>query len=196
VSSCWLSICFAEIEMRKKFIFIKDIEDFLKRGQTQVDLPERTRLSPAAWDLVREKGIRISFKDTASQEAVNSQDVKSDKNNNEKQMEAPKPGLVAVASAGRDISGVVGQVAARSPYFLLFDTSGRFIDIIKNPFSAGGESVGLKIANLLAASQVSAIAAEKFGRAIKNNLKEKDIHYFELSGSIQEAVDTVLGRNS
>ena len=49
--------------MARKFVFIKDIENLLKQGKSEMQLPEGSRFSPAARDLIREKNIQVTFSD-------------------------------------------------------------------------------------------------------------------------------------
>ena len=178
--------------MVRKFIFIKDIEDLLKQGKTSMQLPESSRFSPAAWDLVREKNIQLSFTDRPSQPDEKIKDrIRQEQPLNEPAIPS-KPGLVAVASAHREPTGPVGQVAGRSPYFLIFDFGGRFIDIINNPFTAESGGIARSVADLLDASQVSVFVAQQFGQNIKTALSDKNIQYFEISGPIEEAVKIVF----
>lgn len=182
--------------MGKKFIFIKDIEELLEQGKTQIKLPEGTRLSPAAWDMVRENNLELSFTGAATPADNDIEKLKSQETSSKKPRGAPQPGLTAVASAAREVSGTVGNDAVKAPFFLIFDMEGRLIDIIKNPFSGADDDAGLSIANLMATSQVSAIVAQKFDSAIKSHLDAKKVQYFEIPGQIQNAVNRVLGRKS
>jgi predicted Fe-Mo cluster-binding NifX family protein len=52
-------------------------------------------------------------------------------------------GKIAVASDVKTITGPVGFRMGRSPYYLLFDSQGKFLEAIDNPFKdAGGNAVG------------------------------------------------------
>lgn len=178
--------------MTRKFIFIKDVENLLKQGKTEMELPEGSRFSPAAWDLVREKNIQLSFTAQPSQSDVEINVPKPKTQTSREQTAPTKAGLVAVASEDRKPSGAVGRFAGRSPYFLVFDYKGRFIDIIKNPYSAESGGIASRVADLLAASQVSVFVAEQFGQNIKSALSDENIKYLEISGSIEEAIKSVF----
>lgn len=180
--------------MAKKFIFIKDVENFLKQAKTEMQLPEGCRLSPAAWDLVREKKIKLSFGANPSPQDVGVENRISQKQSSSKKDFPPQPWLTAIVSAQRGVSGKVGENVATSPYFLIFDHNGKFIDIIKNPFVDRKNDADQMIVNLLAASQVSAVAAQNFSTALSTRLAEKDIQYFEISGPVEEAVKVVLSK--
>lgn len=179
---------------KKKFIFVKDVEALIRQGKSEMQVPENSRFSPAARDLVREKNIQLSFTAQPSQSDV---DVKLPEGQTQPAQEQAAPtkvGLVAVASEDREPSGTIGRFAGRSPYFLIFDFKGRFIDIIKNPYSTESEGIGRRVAGLLAASQVSLFVAEQFGQKIIDALTDKNVKYLELSGPIEEAIKTVFGK--
>lgn len=175
-------------DMARTFIFIKDVENLLKQGKTEMQLPEGSRFSPAAWDLIRENNIQVSFAAQPLPPDDGTKDPKSSHNQNKSEL----PQLAAIVSASREISGTVGENAVSSPFYLIFDHDGKFIDIIKNPFFSGGKDPDQMVVNLLAASQVSAIAAEKFGESLRSRLTEKNIQFFEVSGPIEEAVKIVF----
>lgn len=179
-------------DVTRKFIFIKDVENLLKQGKTEMELPEGSRFSPAAWDMVREKNIQLSFTAQPSQSDVEINVPKRKTQTSREQTVPTNAGLVAVASEDREPSGTVGRFAGRSPYFLVFDYKGRFIDIIKNPYSAESGGIASRVADLLAASQVSVFVAEQFGQNIKSALSDENIKYLEISGSIEEAIKSVF----
>ncbi len=184
--------------MTRKFVFIKDVENLIKQGKTDMQLPEGSRFSPAAWDLIRENNIQVSYTGQTSAPV----DIGDEKIQDPKIQEQPTPAdtgtgqpqLAAIVSSARDVSGTVGENVVSSQYFLIFDHDGKFIDIIKNPFFDGGKDAEQGIVNLLSASQVSAIAAEKFDDALGDRLKQKNIRFFEISGPIEEAVKLVFNQ--
>jgi predicted Fe-Mo cluster-binding NifX family protein len=178
----------------KKFIFVKDVEALIRQGKTEIQVPDTSRFSSAAWDLVREKNIKLSFKAQAFQSDVEINHPKRQKQPSQEQVVPTKAGLVAVASEDREPSGPVGRFGGRSPYFLIFDSKGRFIDIIKNPYSTESEGIGRRVADLLAASQVSVFVAEQFGQNIMDALTNKNVKYLEFSGAIEEAIKTVFNK--
>jgi predicted Fe-Mo cluster-binding NifX family protein len=179
---------------KKKFIFIKDVEALIRRGKAEMQVPENSRFSPAARDLVREKNIQLSFTPQPSQSDVDVKLPEGQTQPSQEQAVPTKVGLLAVASEDREPSGTIGRFAGRSPYFLIFDFKGRFIDIIKNPYSTESEGIGRRVADLLAASQVSLFVAEQFGQKIIDALTDKNVKYLELSGPIEEAIKTVFDK--
>lgn len=180
--------------MGKKFIFVEDLDRVLKQGKTEIVLPEGTRFSPAASDLMHEKGIQVSFTGAATTQKPDARDAKRTQSDTAKKIESSGQGLIAVAAGGRDINGPVGKDVSKEPFFLIFDVAGRFIDVIKNPYANDGDYVAPLIANLMASSQVSAIVAENFASNLRTHLEAKKVQYYEISGRIQEVVKTVMHR--
>jgi hypothetical protein len=182
--------------MARKFVFIKDVENLIKQGKTDMQLPEGSRFSPAAWDLVRENNIQVSYTGQPSAPV----DASDDDIEGSRIQEQPAPNqnntalpqLAAIVSSARDVSGTVGENVTSSQYFLIFDHDGKFIDIIKNPFFDGGKEAEQGIVNFLAAGQIAAIAAEKFDEALGDQLRRKNIQFFEISGPIEEAIKLVF----
>ena len=153
-----------------------------------MQLPEGSRFSPAAWDLIRENNIQVSFTDQPlpRDDEIKDPELSRDPNTGE------QPQLAAIVSVSREVSGTVGENAVNSPFYLIFDHDGKFIDVIKNPFTDGGNDADQKVVNLLAASQVAAIGAETFSEALRSRLTGKNIQCFEVSGPIEEAVKIVF----
>ncbi len=42
------------------FVFVKDVEAILREGKKEIIIPEGARISPAALDLIQERGIRVA----------------------------------------------------------------------------------------------------------------------------------------
>ena len=98
-------------------------------------------------------------------------------------------GKIAVAAEGKNDSAMVSAVAARSPFFLMFDQDGKFLEAIANPHKgAGGNASGLVTA-FLADKGVTDVIAGDFGDKMKNALEQKGIAYVEMKGS--SAADAV-----
>ncbi len=47
--------------MAHVFIFVKDIENALKEGKTEIEFPEGARISSAALDLIKERKIKVKY---------------------------------------------------------------------------------------------------------------------------------------
>jgi ethanolamine utilization cobalamin adenosyltransferase len=61
--------------MIMKFVFAREVAELAAAGGTKMELPEGTRFSPAAADLIKEKGIQVIF--TAVQGAKGEQGQES-----------------------------------------------------------------------------------------------------------------------
>jgi len=95
---------------------------------------------------------------------------------------------IAVASTGETTAASVSNLAARSPYYLIFDGTGRLIEVIANPYKDAARGAGPSAANFLAAKGVTIVIAESFGIKMINVLKNKHIRYVEFEGRVNEAV--------
>jgi predicted Fe-Mo cluster-binding NifX family protein len=100
---------------------------------------------------------------------------------------------VAVASTGETTAATVSNLAARSPYYLIFDGKGNLIEAISNPYKDAAGGAGPSAANFLAEKDVNIVIAESFGIKMINVLKDKHIRYVEFEGRVNEAVKKALG---
>jgi len=99
---------------------------------------------------------------------------------------------VAVASTGETAAATVSNLAARSPYYLIFDGKGNLIEAISNPYKDAAGGAGPSAANFLAAKGVTIVIAESFGIKMIDVLKNKHIRYVEFEGRVNEAVKKAL----
>jgi predicted Fe-Mo cluster-binding NifX family protein len=185
--------------MKKRFVFVKEVEKLVAQGKTGMQVPEGTRLSPLAADLIREKGIQVSFSSGPTSESEKETDSREEAVRIERPEVMTKgadaeerKSLIAVASDGKVGMGDVGSVAARSHYFLIFDDQENLIEVLENPHRETGGGAGPLVANLMAERGVSTLVAQNFGINIKASLDEKDVSYFEFSGQVGDAVKSVL----
>lgn len=107
---------------------------------------------------------------------------------------AQKKGTVkiAVASAEKTTAASVSNLAARSPYYLIFDGTGKLIEVISNPYKDTDRGAGPSAANFLVEKGVTIVIAENFGLKMINVFKNKLIRYIECEGRVDEAVKKVL----
>ena len=99
--------------------------------------------------------------------------------------------IIAVASDGKTLKDSVSQLAARCPYFLFIDGTGKLLEAVDNPYAASG-GAGISAANFLAERSVTIVIAGRFGDKMKNVLETKEIAYFESQGIVEEAIRKVL----
>ena len=99
---------------------------------------------------------------------------------------------IAVASNDKTAKASVSNNAAKSPYYLMFDSKGKMIEVIDNPCRDASRGAGPAAANFLARQGVTLVIAGNFGSKMINTLKSKDITYFEFKGRVDDAVKRVL----
>jgi predicted Fe-Mo cluster-binding NifX family protein len=97
-----------------------------------------------------------------------------------------------MASSGKTPAGHIGNVAARSPYFLFFDSQGHLIEVLENPYRDVGGRAGPLVADLMAEKGVTSVVAGNFGQNIVASLDKKGIQHIELSGQVGKALESVL----
>ena len=100
--------------------------------------------------------------------------------------------IIAVASDGKTLKDSVSQVAARCPYFLFIDGTGKLLEAVDNPYEDTRGGAGVSAANFLAERNVTIVIAGMFGNKMKNVLETKEIACFEFQGIVEEAIRKVL----
>ena len=103
--------------------------------------------------------------------------------------------IIAVASLDRTEKSQVSDRAARAPYYLLFDESGKLFEVIANPYYDSARSAGPKVANLLVGKNVTIVVAEDFGSKMIAALNKEGINYYKASGIVKEAVEELIRSN-
>ena len=105
---------------------------------------------------------------------------------------AEDKGKIAVAAEGNTATAEVSGVAARSPYFLIFDRAGTLIEALDNPYKGAGRKAGVSVVPFLAQKGVTTIVAGEFGRNMVQAMKERNIKYMQFQGSAGAALKNVL----
>jgi len=105
---------------------------------------------------------------------------------------AADKGKIAVAAEGKAITSGVSGVAARCPYFLIFDGDGVLLEAIDNPYKAAKGGAGSAVVPFLAQKGVTFIVAGEFGRNMAQSMKAKGIESLEFHGSAEAAIKKVL----
>jgi predicted Fe-Mo cluster-binding NifX family protein len=100
--------------------------------------------------------------------------------------------IIAVASDGKTLKDSVSQLAARCPYFLFIDGTGKLLEAVDNPYVETIGGAGVSAANFLAERNVTIVIAGMFGDKMRNVLETKEIAYFESQGTVEEAIKKVL----
>jgi predicted Fe-Mo cluster-binding NifX family protein len=99
------------------------------------------------------------------------------------------------AAIGQTLASTVGKQPGRSPFFLIFDEKGTFVQGIENPYykeQAGG--AGISVADFLASKGVTVIVAEGFGPRIVEIMQGKGIRPVAFTGVAEEAVRSLVQR--
>jgi predicted Fe-Mo cluster-binding NifX family protein len=101
-------------------------------------------------------------------------------------------GKIAVAAEGKTAAAKVSGVAARAPYFLIFDGSGKFLESVDNPYKTAKGGVGTSVVPLLAQKGATTVVAGEFGENMIQAMKGKGIGYMQFKGTAEEALKKVL----
>ena len=168
--------------MEKRFIFVRDVEAWIAEGKVEWELPEGTRITDAAADLIKERGIGVRWTKGSGREGAPPAPEAGTP------APAPEQGLIAVAAAGKTPSDPVAGVAARSPYFLLFDAGKAFLEAVENPYADAGGGAGNRVGEWMAERGVQTLVAGNFGRNLAADLEKNGIGRVEASGSSEGAV--------
>ena len=101
-------------------------------------------------------------------------------------------GNIVVAAEGKTAAAKVSGVAARSPYFLIFDRSGKLLEAVDNPYKAAKGGAGTSVVPFLAQKGAIMVVAGEFGENMIQAMKGKGMRYLEFKGSAEEALKKVL----
>jgi predicted Fe-Mo cluster-binding NifX family protein len=101
-------------------------------------------------------------------------------------------GLIAVASDKKTQPANVSSQAARCAYYMIFDSKGKLLDVIENPFKDASGGAGSSAANFLDNKGVTVVVAGSFGNKMINAMKSKGIKFTEFKGIAGDAVKEVL----
>ncbi|MBE0574716.1 MAG: dinitrogenase iron-molybdenum cofactor biosynthesis protein [Desulfuromonadales bacterium] len=105
---------------------------------------------------------------------------------------AADPAKIAVAAEGNTPSAQVSAVAARCPYFLLFDGQGTLVEVLANPHRDASGGAGSKAVQFLAGKGVTDVIAGAFGPKMVGALQAEGMRYLEFKGSAADAVKQAL----
>jgi predicted Fe-Mo cluster-binding NifX family protein len=187
--------------LKRKFVFVKEIETLISQGLTDLQVPQGTRFSPLAADLIREKGIRVSFNIGLRSDSLEPPPLKEERRSAASSKVKPEQtpaktvrAFIAVASEGKDSTADVGPIAARSRYFLIFNRQGELIESLENPHRKADSGAGRMVADFLADRGIFTFVAQKFGGNIKASLERRGMSYTEYPGPAAEAVKVLLKR--
>ena len=102
---------------------------------------------------------------------------------------------IAVAADNKTAKASVSNMAAKCPYYLIFNNKGELIEVVDNPYRDASRNAGPSAANFLAQKGIDIIVAESFGSKMIDALRNKGKTHFEFKGSVDDAVKRVLKLN-
>jgi predicted Fe-Mo cluster-binding NifX family protein len=101
-------------------------------------------------------------------------------------------GLIAVASDEKNQPANVSSEAARCEYYMIFDSKGKLMGVIDNPYKDASGGAGTSAANFLGDKGITVVIAESFGGKMTSAMKSRDITFYKLKGKADDAVKEVL----
>jgi len=102
---------------------------------------------------------------------------------------------IAVAASGKTAKASVSNMAAKCPYYLIFNNKGELIEVIDNPYKDASGGAGPSAANFLAQRGIDIIVAGSFGSKMIDALRNSGKTHFEFKGRVDDAVKKVLKLN-
>ena len=107
-------------------------------------------------------------------------------------VQAQRVQIIAVATFEKTENSQISDRAAHAPYYLIFDKRGKLLEVISNPFRDAATGTGPKVADLLAAKNVTVMVAGAFGYKMTKALEAQGIRHHETTGIVKEAVKKFL----
>jgi predicted Fe-Mo cluster-binding NifX family protein len=105
---------------------------------------------------------------------------------------AAGPATIAVSAEGKVLSSQVSSVAARAPYYLLFDEKGTFVEALANPHKDARGGAGTQAVDFLAGKGVRVVIARAFGPKMVGAMESRGMRHLEFKGSVADAVKKAL----
>jgi len=102
---------------------------------------------------------------------------------------------IAVAASNKTAKASVSNMAAKCPYYLIFNNKGELIEVIDNPYKDASGGAGPSAANFLAQRGIDIIVAGSFGSKMIDALRNSGKTHFEFKGRVDDAVKRVLKLN-
>ena len=99
---------------------------------------------------------------------------------------------IAFASVDRDENAEMSPRPGRARFYLLYDETGGFLEVIANPFSRGGGGAGFGVAKMLADKGVDIVVGGQFGENMEGALRERGLKYYEMTGSVRDGLRRII----
>jgi len=103
-----------------------------------------------------------------------------------------KSEMIAVAASNKTVSASVSSQAGLSPFFLLFDKQGTFVEAVDNPYAKDAGRAGIPTVDFLAGKGVKVLVAGSFGPNIIEVMKDKGMRPVEFKGNAKDAVKKAM----
>lgn len=101
-------------------------------------------------------------------------------------------GKIAVGAEGETAEAAVSEVAARSPYFLIFDGTGALQEAVANPYQDARGGASSSVVPFLSQKGMAFFIAGDFGEKIIRAMKDKNMDFLEFHGTAGEALKKAL----
>ena len=102
---------------------------------------------------------------------------------------------IAVAANSKTAEASVSNMAAKCPYYHIFNNKGELIEVIDNPYRDISRNAGPLAANFLVQRDIDIIVAESFGSKMIDALRNSGKTHFEFKGRVDDAIKKVLKLN-
>jgi predicted Fe-Mo cluster-binding NifX family protein len=98
---------------------------------------------------------------------------------------------IAVAANGQTPAATVSNQAGQSPFFLIFDEKGNFVQAIANSYKDQWGS-GISTVDFLVSKGVTVLVAATYGPKIVDVIKDKGMRPVEFTGTAGDAAKKAL----
>ena len=95
---------------------------------------------------------------------------------------------IAIAVASQALDAQVEKHAARSPYYVLLDTTRDLYEVLENPFAEIDRGAGPKTASFLVQQGVEMVVAGEFGYRFRAELEENGITCEVRGGTVADVI--------
>ena len=99
---------------------------------------------------------------------------------------------IAVAANSKDAAASISNKAGKCPYYLIFDGTGKLMEVVDNPYKDAQSGAGSQTADFLANKGVTIVIAETFGEKMIEAMRSNGTDYFQLQGAVLDAIKAVL----
>ena len=102
---------------------------------------------------------------------------------------------IAVAADNKTAKASVSNMAAKCPYYHIYNNKGKLIEVVDNPYMDASRGAGPLAAKFLVQKGIDIIVAESFGSKMIDALRNNGKTHFEFKGPVDDAVKKALKLN-